>query len=84
MPVWREQQTRGTLDERRASLLPDIELMRDQLASVDLSAFEQAFAGDDPERRLKFNACWKQPIARSAWLEARGEEIRQGASDETG
>lgn len=53
-------------------------------AALDLSAFEQEFAGDDPDRRLKFNAWWKQPIARSAWLEARGEEIRQGASDETG
>jgi glyoxylase-like metal-dependent hydrolase (beta-lactamase superfamily II) len=59
----------------------DLETTRKEL---DLSAFEQEFAGDDEDAKLKFDAWWKQPIARSAWLEARGEEIRQGASDETG
>lgn len=59
----------------------DLETTRNEL---DLAAFEQEFAGDDPDRQLKFNNWWKLPIARSAWLEARGEEIRQGASDETG
>ena len=31
-----------------------------------------------------FRAWWVEPIARSAWLGARGEPIVQGASDETG
>jgi glyoxylase-like metal-dependent hydrolase (beta-lactamase superfamily II) len=51
---------------------------------LDLSAFVDEFAGDDEDARLKFDNWWRQPIARSAWLEARGEPIRQGASDETG
>lgn len=51
---------------------------------LDLAAFEAEFAGDDEDRQRKFDAWWRRPIARSAWLEARGEEIRQGASDETG
>jgi glyoxylase-like metal-dependent hydrolase (beta-lactamase superfamily II) len=59
----------------------DLEATRKEL---DLSAFEQEFAGDDEDARLKFDNWWRQPIARSAWLEARGEEIKQGASDETG
>lgn len=52
--------------------------------ALDLSAFVDEFAGDDENARLKFDNWWRQPIARSAWLEARGEPIRQGASDETG
>lgn len=52
--------------------------------ALDLSAFVDEFAGDDEDARLKFDNWWRQPIARSAWLEARGEPIRQGAADETG
>lgn len=59
----------------------DLETTQEKL---DLSAFEAEFTGSDEDRKLKFDAWWRRPIARSAWLEARGEEIRQGASDETG
>lgn len=59
----------------------DLETARENL---DLSSFVDEFAGDDADARLKFDNWWKQPIARSAWLEARGEPIKQGASDETG
>ena len=59
----------------------DLEATRDAL---DISAFVDEFAGSDEDARLKFENWWRQPIARSAWLEARGEPIRQGASDETG
>jgi glyoxylase-like metal-dependent hydrolase (beta-lactamase superfamily II) len=52
--------------------------------AVDLSVFEKRIAGDDKQKQLLFNAWWKQPIVRSAWLEARGEPIVQGAADETG
>ena len=51
---------------------------------LDLGTFEAEFAGDDEDRKRKFEAWWRRPIARSAWLEATGKEIRQGASDETG
>lgn len=59
----------------------DLEATR---AALDISAFADEFAGDDEDARRKFENWWRQPIARSAWLEARGEPIRQGASDETG
>lgn len=59
----------------------DLETTRENL---DLSSFVDEFAGDDADARVKFDNWWKQPIARSAWLEARGEPIKQGASDETG
>jgi cyclase len=59
----------------------DLETTRREL---DLSKFEREFAGDDEDASLKFDNWWRQPIARSAWLESRGEEIRQGAADETG
>jgi glyoxylase-like metal-dependent hydrolase (beta-lactamase superfamily II) len=59
----------------------DLEATREAL---DLSAFVDEFAGSNEEARLKFENWWRLPIARSAWLEARGEPIRQGASDETG
>ncbi len=59
----------------------DLETTRENL---DLSSFVDEFAGDDADARLKFDNWWTQPIARSAWLEARGEPIKQGASDETG
>jgi len=52
--------------------------------AVDLSAYEKKIAGDDQTKQMLFNAWWKQPIVRSAWLEARGEPIVQGAADETG
>ena len=59
----------------------DLEATREAL---DISAFVDEFAGDDEDARLKFENWWRQPIARSAWLEARGEPIKQGAADETG
>lgn len=59
----------------------DLEATREAL---DVSAFVEEFAGNDEDARLKFENWWRRPIARSAWLEARGEPIRQGASDETG
>lgn len=59
----------------------DLEATR---GSLDLSDFVDEFAGDDEDARNKFENWWHQPIARSAWLEARGESIRRGASDETG
>lgn len=59
----------------------DLETTR---AELDLSSFIDEFAGDDEDARRKFDNWWLQPIARSAWLEARGEPIKQGAADETG
>jgi glyoxylase-like metal-dependent hydrolase (beta-lactamase superfamily II) len=59
----------------------DLEATRE---SLDISAFADEFAGNDEDARLKFENWWRQPIARSAWLQARGDPIRQGASDETG
>lgn len=59
----------------------DLEATRKEL---DLASFVDEFAGDDADARLKFDNWWQQPISRSAWLEARGEPIRQGAADETG
>ena len=59
----------------------DLDTTREEL---DLDAFTDEFAGSDEDARRKFDNWWKQPIARSAWLEARGEPIKQGASDETG
>jgi glyoxylase-like metal-dependent hydrolase (beta-lactamase superfamily II) len=52
--------------------------------AVDLSKHAQRIAGDDKTKQMLFDAWWKQPIVRSAWLEARGEPIVQGAADETG
>ena len=59
----------------------DLEATQEKL---DLAAFEAEFAGDDEDRKRKFDGWWRRPITRSAWLEASGKEIRQGASDETG
>jgi glyoxylase-like metal-dependent hydrolase (beta-lactamase superfamily II) len=59
----------------------DLETTREKL---DLSSFVDEFAGDDADARLKFDNWWTQPISRSAWLEASGEPITQGAADETG
>lgn len=59
----------------------DLEATREAL---DIESFTDEFAGNDEDRRLKFENWWRLPIARSAWLEARGEPIVQGASDETG
>jgi glyoxylase-like metal-dependent hydrolase (beta-lactamase superfamily II) len=52
--------------------------------SVDLSTFAPAITGGDARRAALLKDWWSDPIARSAWLEARGEPIVQGASDETG
>ncbi|HEX5786624.1 MAG TPA: MBL fold metallo-hydrolase [Woeseiaceae bacterium] len=59
----------------------DLEATREAL---DIGEFTDEFAGDDEDARLKFENWWRLPIARSAWLEARGEPIPQGAADETG
>jgi glyoxylase-like metal-dependent hydrolase (beta-lactamase superfamily II) len=59
----------------------DLEATR---AAVDLGALERELTGDDAYRKRLFEAWWKGPIVRSAWLEARGLPIVQGASDETG
>jgi glyoxylase-like metal-dependent hydrolase (beta-lactamase superfamily II) len=53
-------------------------------AAMDLSAWEKQIAGDDPLRKQLFKAWWRDPITRSAWLEAQGQPIVQGAADETG
>jgi glyoxylase-like metal-dependent hydrolase (beta-lactamase superfamily II) len=52
--------------------------------ALDLAPFQRQLAGDDPYRVHLFEAWWTSPIARSAWLEAKGLPIQQGASDETG
>jgi Na+/H+ antiporter NhaD/arsenite permease-like protein len=47
----------------------------------------EALAGftlGEERRQVLWQAWWVSPIARSAWLEARGLPIVQGASDETG
>ncbi len=59
----------------------DLESTREEL---DPASFIDEFAGDDADARLKFDNWWIQPISRSAWLEASGEPIKQGAADETG
>ena len=66
-----------------ASVAKDLDLEATREA-LDLSPYAEEFAGDDEDRRVKFENWWRLPIARSAWLEARGEPIVQGASDETG
>ena len=45
--------------------------------AIDVSAFEPQFTGGDALRKMLFTAWWVNPIVRSAWLEARGEPIRQ-------
>jgi glyoxylase-like metal-dependent hydrolase (beta-lactamase superfamily II) len=45
--------------------------------ALDPSAFESAFTNGDAVRSKLFTAWWLKPIARSAWLEARGEPIVQ-------
>jgi glyoxylase-like metal-dependent hydrolase (beta-lactamase superfamily II) len=52
--------------------------------SLDFTPFARGLVGDDARSLSLFKAWWSDPIARSAWLEARGEPIKQGASDETG
>jgi glyoxylase-like metal-dependent hydrolase (beta-lactamase superfamily II) len=51
---------------------------------LDFAAHARAIVGDDARKQALFKDWWSDPIARSAWLEARGEPIVQGASDETG
>jgi glyoxylase-like metal-dependent hydrolase (beta-lactamase superfamily II) len=53
-------------------------------AALDFTPFARGLVGDDARRLALFKDWWSDPIARSAWLEARGEPIVQGASDETG
>jgi glyoxylase-like metal-dependent hydrolase (beta-lactamase superfamily II) len=52
--------------------------------AVDLSGFRKEFVGEDAHLQQLFDAWWTSPIVRSAWLEAKGLPIVQGASDETG
>lgn len=52
--------------------------------ALDLSAWRRRLAGDEASPAALFDAWWTSPIARSAWLEAKGLPIVQGASDETG
>ncbi len=53
-------------------------------AALDLTPFARGLIGDGVREQALFKAWWSDPIARSAWLEARGEPIVQGASDQTG
>jgi len=48
--------------------------------ALDTSSFAAAYTLDEPVRKQLFDAWWVQPIARSAWLEARGEPIVQSGS----
>ena len=48
--------------------------------ALDTSSFEAAYTLNDPLRKPLFDAWWVQPIARSAWLEARGEPIVQSGT----
>jgi glyoxylase-like metal-dependent hydrolase (beta-lactamase superfamily II) len=48
--------------------------------ALDSSSFAAAYTLNDPLRQQLFNAWWVQPIARSAWLEARGEPIVQSGT----
>jgi len=52
--------------------------------AVDLTAWRRTLAGDEPYPTMLFEGWWTSPIVRSAWLEAKGLPIVQGASDETG
>lgn len=52
--------------------------------AVDLAAWGRKLAGDEAYPAALFEGWWTSPIARSAWLEAKGLPILQGASDETG
>lgn len=59
----------------------DLEAFKREL---DLTRFASRVVGEDRRMQALFKDWWTDPIARSAWLEARGEPIVQGASDETG
>ena len=48
--------------------------------ALDTTSFASVYTLDDPVRTQLFNAWWVQPIARSAWLEARGEPIVQSGT----
>ncbi len=52
--------------------------------AVDLTAWRRKLAGEDQYPAQLFEGWWTSPIVRSAWLEAKGLPILQGASDETG
>jgi glyoxylase-like metal-dependent hydrolase (beta-lactamase superfamily II) len=69
--------------QARAAVARGLDLAATKQA-VDFGELERRITGDDAERKRLFRAWWIDPIARSAWLEARGEPIVQGASDETG
>ncbi len=48
--------------------------------ALDTTSFASAYTLDDPARTQLFDSWWVQPIARSAWLEARGEPIVQSGT----
>lgn len=73
--------TVGTVDGAPAAAGTDLAAFK---ASLDFGPFARGLVGEDARRQSLFRAWWIDPIARSAWLEARGEPILQGASDETG
>lgn len=70
--------------EQAAAAVARGETLDEFKKSVDMTSYERAIAGDNDDRKAKFRNWWINPIARSAWHEARGEPIEQGASDETG
>lgn len=74
----------GAVREQAAAAVAQGKDLEATRKAIDLSALEAAFTEGDARRRKLFEAWWKQPIARSAWLEAKGLPIVQGASDETG
>ena len=73
----------GTLtavrDQVGASVAKGLDLEATRKA-LDSSSFAAAYTLNDPLRLQLFNAWWLQPIARSAWLEARGEPIVQSGT----
>ena len=48
--------------------------------ALDTTSFASVYTLDDPTRAQLFDSWWVQPIARSAWLEARGEPIVQSGT----
>jgi glyoxylase-like metal-dependent hydrolase (beta-lactamase superfamily II) len=74
------QQLSGALQNVREQAAASVKKGLDLEATtkaIDVSAFEQQFTGGDALRKMLFTAWWVNPIVRSAWLEARGEPIRQ-------
>jgi glyoxylase-like metal-dependent hydrolase (beta-lactamase superfamily II) len=73
----------GTLTAIRAQVAGSVAKGLDLEATrkaLDTSSFASAYTLDDPLRKQLFDAWWVRPIARSAWLEARGEPIVQSGT----